>query len=276
MARTRTRTAVAKKPAANKKPTQTGDDKAKHTALLQELAPIAKDINVRFQKAAKLDGDAQDHRLAAALQLAEAKKKCEAQKMAFKEWVERNITEMGYHNCRKLVQVGESKNPALAIEDLRLKNAEANKKARAKSKASSKSTKAAPLLSNQKGAPDIIREQVATLPDGAQVDVARGIVKEHGFAVVSEAEASLINEAVDAKKAPAIERAKKAFSVMTAKDKMTLLTWAAAEVGTTLGGVEAVVLAPEARAKKVEADDGDLTPPQFLQDAAKKSSRKKK
>ena len=44
----------------------------------KKLGPLANEINVRFEKIAKLDGQADDHRLAAALRLEEAKQFCAA------------------------------------------------------------------------------------------------------------------------------------------------------------------------------------------------------
>ena len=57
----------------------------------KKLSPLANEINVRFEKASKLDGQADDHRLAAALRLNEAKQLCAASGIRFREWVEKEV-----------------------------------------------------------------------------------------------------------------------------------------------------------------------------------------
>lgn len=109
---------TAKGRATQKKTAAAADSKAKHTGTITALKPIAKEINVRFTKAAKLDRDADDHRLAAALKLAEAKAKCEADKLNFKKWAEENVSQ-GYETVRKLVVIGAADDPQAALEDMR-------------------------------------------------------------------------------------------------------------------------------------------------------------
>ena len=50
------------------------------TTALKNLAPIAKEINVRFEKAAQMEDDAYDHRLAASLRLKDASDICKKTK----------------------------------------------------------------------------------------------------------------------------------------------------------------------------------------------------
>ena len=50
---------------------------AKHTAVLRKLAPVAKEINTRLEKASQMTDKAFDHRLAAAIRLGDAKETCE-------------------------------------------------------------------------------------------------------------------------------------------------------------------------------------------------------
>lgn len=122
------------------------------TAAMKELAPIAKEINARLDSASKMDSKAADHRLSAALMLEEAHKKCEAAKIHFKKWATDNIP-YSYENVRKLVAVGASPEPAKALEDLRLKNAEANKRHRDAKKAEEPPTKPAPELKREEPKP---------------------------------------------------------------------------------------------------------------------------
>lgn len=124
--------AKTKKAAAAKKaaPASTKADAKTDPKVLAKLEPIAHEINVRFEKASKLDGQADDHRLAAALKLAEAKKLCETNKIKFSEWAEKHVKEQAYETIRKLAAVGSASNPKKALEDLRNKNAAANRKHR--------------------------------------------------------------------------------------------------------------------------------------------------
>jgi hypothetical protein len=100
------------------------------------LKPLAKEINSRLAKAAQMDDKAHDHRLAAAIKLAEAKDACKAKGLAFKRWCADNIEEKNPETLQKLAMIGNQSDPAKALADTRDKNAVANKKFRAKAKAS--------------------------------------------------------------------------------------------------------------------------------------------
>lgn len=109
-----------------------------------QLDQIGREVVERMKKAAKLEGDADDHRLAAALRLAEAKKICEANKIKFQEWSDEHAEGLSFETVRKLAAVGSAENPKLALADMRGKNKEANKKARDKAKAEKQSNAEAP------------------------------------------------------------------------------------------------------------------------------------
>lgn len=98
------------------------------------LAPIAKEVNVRLEKADRAEKDADDHRLAAALRLADAEKVCAEAGIKFKAWASEHITK-SFETVRKLVYVGRSDNPQQALEDMRGRNAEANRELRERQKA---------------------------------------------------------------------------------------------------------------------------------------------
>ncbi len=108
--------------------------KAKDSAFVRSMNPVAKEINVRLEKASKAESNAQDHRLAASIKLAEAKDRCAVQGMKFKDWVDGNVV-LGYNTVRKLVTIGQQKDPAAALEDLRGKNKAHNKDLRTRKKA---------------------------------------------------------------------------------------------------------------------------------------------
>ena len=129
--------AAPKKPAANVPAVvdKVAEKAAEVTKANLKLAPIAKEINVRFEKIAKLEGDANDHRLAASLRLAEAEKVCVEAGIKFKDWAVENVKEQSWETVRKLVYVGKSENPKLALADQRKANAKRNQEHRAKKKA---------------------------------------------------------------------------------------------------------------------------------------------
>jgi hypothetical protein len=87
------------------------------------LAELAHEINVRLQKA-------DDHRLSAALKLAEAKAACKDAGMSFKEWVGREI-QLGYGEAKKLAVIGSAPDPVKALQDHRQRVAARVRKTRA-------------------------------------------------------------------------------------------------------------------------------------------------
>lgn len=103
-----------------------------------DLEKDVREINVRFEKATKLEGQADDHRLAASILLAAAKERCREAEINFKEWCNQNIKQ-SYETIRKLIPIGvaESKEVGkgkLLLADMRTANAQRNKKHRAHKK----------------------------------------------------------------------------------------------------------------------------------------------
>ena len=90
-------------------------EKAKDTAVLRKLAPIAREINVRLDKASKIEKQADDHRVAAAIKLAEAHTMCRENKIVFRAWCEGNV-HYSYDEARKLAQVGNQPDPKAALQ----------------------------------------------------------------------------------------------------------------------------------------------------------------
>jgi hypothetical protein len=107
------------------------------------LAVLAHEINTRFTLADKLDSQANDHRLAAAIQLAEAKKVCVEHKINFKAWASASVPQV-YRTVRDLARVGAAPDPKLALEDLRNKNAALNRDLRERRKATIEANPFAP------------------------------------------------------------------------------------------------------------------------------------
>jgi colicin import membrane protein len=191
------------------------------------LAPIAKEINVRLEKALKLDQQGDDHRLAAALQLEEARKKAEEMKINFKAWAEKNVTQK-WETVRKLAAIGGAEDPKAALLLTREKNKEANKAARARKK-SDTPTKAAQL-----GNANIGKEAVSTgassksafqqasdainaLSDDVSMELLKNEAASHEMALVPLKEAQRL---LDSGKEDAMGKAKAAFKALPAGDKL--------------------------------------------------------
>lgn len=93
------------------------------------LAALAHEINTRFSRADRADTQANDHRLAAAINIAEARRICDERKLNFRAWAEESIGQR-FDFVRKMSIVGAAEDPARALADLRAANAAANKKMR--------------------------------------------------------------------------------------------------------------------------------------------------
>lgn len=189
----------------------------------KKLAPIANEINVRFEKIAKLDGQADDHRLAAALRLEEAKKLCASQGVGFRKWVEENVKDQSWETVRKLAVVGGSPNPQIALEDMRKKNAAANKAHRAKKKVKEIERKVF-------GPAEVL---LSVKPEEAMKAV-RAFAADAGLEVLSKTDVSALKQqakGVEMKKAEGLDALKASFMALTARDKMDFVRFAAAEVG---------------------------------------------
>lgn len=168
------------------------------------LPTLAREINVRLEKATQIEGKADDHRLAATLKLAEAKTRCEAQKVNFKKWCEANI-KYSYENVRKLAAIGLSADPPKALADLRAGTKKAMKKSRAKARATASDPAA------------VADTAIATMPEADAAKFIERQARKHG---------------VDAKRPSAgLEEVKLAFDALSADDKVKLLAYAAEKTG---------------------------------------------
>lgn len=200
----------------------------------KKLAPIATEINVRLEKANDLKEKSNDHRLAAALKLEEARKIAEEAGVKFKEWCEANVKQ-SYETIRRLVSVAQSEEPAKALADMREANAKANKQARARKKAASRdavSTKAIPPA----------RRALEAL-DGCKDDEALKLVTTKaealGHAIVPTAELKKLKTAATKVVTPdavsgTVQALQEAFGRLKPSEKMTFLRWATVEVGCVL------------------------------------------
>ena len=99
-----------------------------------KLSAIAREVCVRLEKADKSAGQANDHRLAAAIQLAKAREIATAESIPWKAWVAENIPDRSYRDVKRLVAIGSAKDPKAALEGAREKKAAESKGARVKHK----------------------------------------------------------------------------------------------------------------------------------------------
>ena len=190
----------------------------------KKLAPLSYEINVRFEKIEQLEGKADDHRLAAAINLENAKKICAASGIKFKDWAAENVKQ-SYETVRKLAAVGAAPNPQLALEDMRKKNKEANAKLRNKQKTGQ--------IERKLFGPVEVLSQAK--PEEA-LKAVKKFAQDTGLVVISETEHKELRQAeksAQLKKAEplTLESLKSAFSALPARDKMDFVTFATAAVG---------------------------------------------
>lgn len=197
------------------KPVKALADKAKDKAAANakveaSLDRTAHEINVRFEKAAELGVKADDHRLAAALLLEEARAKLEPTGVKFKDWVAKNVKQ-SWETVRKLVVIGAAKDPKQALLETREKNKAANKAHRAAKKAEpAKKAIAAPKV-------DPIA-QVRSLKPADQAHVVKKIAADLGLVVQTEAEHATLKQASKVPAATKEAPAPKAEAVIPSLD----------------------------------------------------------
>jgi len=200
----------------------------------KSLKPVAKEINIKFEKASKAETQADDFRLSAALLLADAQKTCEAGGVRFKAWAEGNVVAeaigASYENIRKLAAVGAADDPKLALADLRGKNKEANKKARAAKKGKAgkgggDKLSAGPARTIPAG--ERATTAIQSMKDDEALNLIKSTAGDLGFQVVSNEAASLVVLG----DATISETIQEYFALLGAKDKMAFITWAAEQVG---------------------------------------------
>lgn len=207
------------------------EKEAAQSLALTKMQPLAKAINVRMEKAQKNDALADDHRLAASLHLAEAKKIAEEAGVSFKTWCDENVTQdlLSYESARKLAAVGAAKDPALALADLRAGNASANKKHRAKKKAAAN---AKPDGKQGTKINDPFKHATAALDmldDKGALSLTQSRAKRLGMVMLPEGEAKKLRSIENG----GLDWMKSSFDKLKASDKMTFAAWAAKEIGGT-------------------------------------------
>lgn len=239
----RTRVAKAAKPEAKKTADKAAKastaaakeaEKAKKLAeraevqekTLSKMEPLAKTINVRLEKAEMIEGKADDHRLAAALALKEAREMAEAAGIPFKKWCAEHIARWSYETVRKLVAVGKSDNPQQALEDMRKGNAERNRQHREQKRIENHTVKA------KVSAGPLAALKAMPAEDGLKV--VDKFVDEHGFKVVPEHDVKELAELRSTRKSTGYEAVKSGFNKLAPSEKVKFLRYAAESTGYRL------------------------------------------
>ena len=206
-------------------------EKAKHTAVLTKLNPIAKEINVRLAKAAKLDGDANDHRLAASLQAAKAKAVCEKESLPWKKWVESNLKH-SYETVRKLAVIGASDNPAEALAGVREKNRTANVTHRETRRVTQQTATADAKVSPYQAA----TKAVDALEDKPVLNLIESKAQKMGMRIVSETDHKDLKEyrKSHVSSGPGLKTVIAGFDDLKPSEQMELAEHAAKKVGCNL------------------------------------------
>jgi hypothetical protein len=221
-----------KTKAKNKRTTTEAAAKGRQAQALTELHPVAKEVNIRLEKAVKMTADALDHRLAAALMLAKAKKKAEKAKLNFKKWADENVK---YHwdNVRKLTAIGAAPNPKAAIADMREAKAKMAKTSRAKAK--SDQGPRGPQASTPKVTPfDRVTQGLDAMGDKEALNFLTTEIERHRMRVLSEADAKAATKAVALGQETPIKQVKAIFDLAAPSERMVIAKWVAAAVGTEL------------------------------------------
>lgn len=233
------------------------EQKAKHTASLTKLKPVAKEVNARLDKANVADGKADDHRLAASLVLAKAKETCEKDGIKFKKWCEDSITQ-SYHTLRQLAAVGGSDNPAEALADLR-----AGAKNRNKAMRERKSVEATPPKAiTAKSTPfQAATQALNALEDKPVLNLIESAAQSRGMRVVSETdhkELKFLRK--QAASGPGLKVVLAGFDSLKASEQMILAEHAATKVGCKL--------------IKPDFDKDPLELPEFMDRKVKRGAKK--
>ena len=201
-------TAAAKAVSAAERKAKTADKKVETEAAKQkamkeaqdEAATFAKTIKndgkeivTRLEKAQKYEAQADDHRLAAALKMAEVEGKFAEAKpkgLTFRKWCESqnvvtpDIRGRSWENVRKLLAVGKADNPQQALTDMR----EGNKAAVAKHR--DKSDKPGGSNGGSTGPAETpfqrINDALNSMPEEMAVNAVRSVADSRGLKVVAK------------------------------------------------------------------------------------------
>lgn len=220
------------------------------TAVLRKLDPIAKEINVRLEKAEKLDDQSKDHSIAAGYQLQEAREVCRKNKNTWKTWVEKNI-HYSVRHCDRLLEAVGAPDPKKAISKAddpvkakithRKKEATRQRKRRAKTRvrthAEPKVTEETPTApAPRKTEFDAADEYLAKLDENVQVGLMESRAHALGYVVMASERVAELKKAAVAPKNSVHGQCKDitltpkslftAFLALKPSDKVMFVKWA--------------------------------------------------
>ena len=170
-------------------------EKAKNTAVLRKLDVMAKDIIARLKKFEQYGAKAEDHKLAASLQLEVARQFCADNNIRWQKWCEKNIKNWAVDTIRTMIgDIKGAKDIAEAqkmIEDKRVKEATRQRKAvKARTTAKSRGAGVAtPAKADPKASTGTVSKFTATINDIARLSekdqdaVVRSAAHSLGLAV---------------------------------------------------------------------------------------------
>lgn len=209
-------------------------DKARDTATLQELKPLAKEINVRAKKAQQCIGQADDHRLAAAIRLDEAETLCRKNKINFKKWANANITDLAWDEVRRLTTVGASSDPAGALQDLRSRKAKGERKRRAEKHGPRGTSEPAPSAP-KKAEFTVADDAMEACTDKTRLSLVERHATKLGHVVMPEVQVRKLKDAEKLlRECDSLTTLKTNFGKLSAPEKMEFLNWAAESVGAKI------------------------------------------
>ena len=238
----------AVKTAAGKIETETAKqneiraDKAKADGFLTTIKADGKEIVTRLQKAADMEGKADDHRLAAALKMAEVEGKFAETKpkgVTFRKWCEAqaivapDIRGRSWENVRKLLAVGKADDPQQALTDMREGNRAAVAKNREKNKANAGSQTSASPASPGGASPaspggataaetplQRIESILGGMKDEEAANAAASIAQARGLKMVASDAIVFSPTAINA-----MQQVKQAIGMFTPAERMSLAEW---------------------------------------------------
>ncbi len=234
----KTKTPAERKAAAEARSAETKSARAK--AAERKLAPLAKEINSRLEKAVQMEGKGFDHRLAAALRLADAQKKCKELGLTFKAWAETNV-KRSIDEVYRLATVGGAKDPRLALENMRAggKARQAKHRAAVASCDATGPASEAALATPPKSKFLAAEDSLLALDDKSRAALLEKSAGQAGMRVVPEAKLKVMQkqgEELEELRArtTSLEFLKEDFARLGASSKVAFVEWSAHNIGATV------------------------------------------
>ena len=176
----------------------------REATFVKTIKNDGKEIVTRLEKAQKYEAQADDHRLAAALKMAEVEGKFAGAMLkgiTFRKWCESqnvvtpDIRGRSWENVRKLLAVGKADNPQQALTDMREGNKAAVAKHRDKSGKPGGNGSTGPTETPLQR----IESTLGSMPDEMAINAVKSIADNRGLAVVAKdapVEAPITQDAV--------------------------------------------------------------------------------